>query len=178
MKNSGEIRQKVKQVRYRYLKKALDRKLRHQPDNCRFNGVHGGCSYKCCLHRLEEDGWNGIVCDTELDGKDRAEACPVFELQYDKEQIKEGLDSFLKTAPIQEIAFYFPDLAALLWVLDGETHLRDADEEEDFQDTEPEPEPEMYPDMADPPEHTVPDVEDIVETASGWKGWFSRIFGG
>lgn len=31
MKNSGEIRQKVKQVRYRYLKKALDRKLRTSP---------------------------------------------------------------------------------------------------------------------------------------------------
>ena len=181
MKNPGEIRQKVKQVRYRYLKKTLDNKLRKHPENCKFNGKTGelpDCQHMCCLHRVEEDGWNGIVCDVRLDGKERAERCPVFEVLSTKEAIKEAFDTFLKTADLSEIAFYFPDLAALLWVLDGDIALRDADEDSDFQVSEPDPEPALDPEPESAASTDLPEMDELVEAPSGFRGWWHSIFGG
>lgn len=110
--------------------------------------------------------------------------CLHFELKHSKEAIKEALDSFLKTAPIQEIAFHFPDLAALLWVLDGESGLRNTEVELDFQDSEPNPKPDMEPENEQTPallpvdDTSILHVQDVVEPVSGWKGWFRQIFGG
>jgi hypothetical protein len=48
-----------------------------------------------------------------------------------KETIKEEFRQFLATAPLHEIASEFPDLAALLWVLDGEGAGREIEVEEE-----------------------------------------------
>jgi len=48
-----------------------------------------------------------------------------------KDAIKEEFRQFLASAPLHEIASEFPDLAALLWVLDGEAAGRDITVEEE-----------------------------------------------
>jgi len=74
MRSEKEVRNKIKQVRFRYLKKAIRKALSEFPSN--------------------DDGAKEI-----------------------KKKIENEFDLFLATASPAEIAYRFPDMAALSWVL-------------------------------------------------------------
>ena len=123
MRNQKEIQKKLSQVRFRHLKKMVRTGLSRRPCNCVHNTTLGPgnipsepdvgvCSYKIAKGQ-EYDG----VCDEKFGGRARAASCPVFEPHRDAVSIREEFDTFLNEADFGEIAYHFPDMAALLWVL-------------------------------------------------------------
>ena len=121
MKTIGQIQHKIKQVRFRYLKKFLEKCLSKTSTNCVYNrpssfsenGVDNVC---LCGFEMEERKWVGTPCDKRLDK--RAKDCTKFEFLHTKEELKDEFQTTLDSLPIGAIASQFPDLAALLWVLD------------------------------------------------------------
>lgn len=123
MRSRKEITKKLAQVRFRHLKKLKRTGLSRRPCNCVYNVTIGEgntpkrpnvgvCTYKV-LEGQEPDG----ACDENFGGLARAQNCPVFESTQTPEMIKEDFDTFLENATFGEIAYHFPDMAALLWVL-------------------------------------------------------------
>lgn len=132
MRNRKEIQKKLSQVRFRHLKKMVRTGLSRRPCNCAHNVSLGPgntpsepnvgvCAYKVAKGQ-EYDG----VCDEKFGGRARAASCPVFQANQDADSIREEFDTFLSQADFGEIAYHFPDMAALLWVLsehpNDETH--------------------------------------------------------
>lgn len=143
MKNVGAVRHQLKQVRFRHLKKRLEVELRKMPHNCRYNRTlnhpHSGEPCAVCIHPDQE---GGLLCDLSWGGYERAKACPLFKHKADKEEIKEGFLEWLATAKLHEIAVEYPDMAALMWVLQEEAPNRDVEIPED-EDWEPDEEEEF-----------------------------------
>ena len=113
MKSAGQINQKLKQVRFRHVKREIESLLRRTPQNCANNtkvesptGLLGVCKLDC------------QTCDPVL--KDRSGACGGFAFLHKGEDIKESLQNFFSTKSLPEIAIRFPDVAALRWALDSD----------------------------------------------------------
>lgn len=144
MKNSGAIRHKLKQVAFRHLKRRLETELRPHPDNCTFNHevrhpkviAEGGPPLGVCLCQAMTSA--DRVCDVAWGGVERAQKCRFFKSAATKDFIKENFREFLSTAQLHEIAAEYPDLAALMWVLEDDAPNREVEivEEDDFQEVE------------------------------------------
>lgn len=112
-KGDGEIRQKLKQVRFRHLKREIESCVKVTARNCIHNvplqvrGVEVGF---CALKH--------VICDV-AEGKDHAQECPNFGLRASKDEVKAAFQS-LMDAPVHEVAAKYPDIAALTWVLESE----------------------------------------------------------
>ena len=171
MKSEGAIRHKLKQVRFRYLKKRIEESLDKRPENCTNNGVldMGMASpIRACFAQMDIPGRHGIVCDERFGGCARAEACNQFAGRHDKVEVKGAFYAELEGMSFPEIAYSYPDMAALLWVL--------ADEGLDV----PKPDPHEF-DLSDVPvgsgiiamgvsEHPVTASTDTGTTASTYNG--------
>jgi len=131
MRSRKEISKKLAQVRYRHLKKLKRTGLSRRPCNCVYNVTIGDgnkpdqpsigvCTYKV-LEGQSPDG----ACDENFGGLARAQNCPVFEVNQTSDMIKEDFDNFLANASFGEIAYHFPDMAALLWVLKEDSDIVD-----------------------------------------------------
>lgn len=121
MKTRGQLIQKIKQVRFRYLKKFLEKCLSQTSTNCVYNRASsfdvGATSSVCvCGYGIEQNGWKAQPCDKRLN-PELAENCSKFQLLNTKEELKEEFNVSLDALPLPAIASKFPDLAALLWVL-------------------------------------------------------------
>lgn len=117
MRSEGQIRHQLGQVRFRHLKRELRTGLSRKPENCAHNvSVEDTVRVRLCV--LPEPGYEYTVCDPNHGGVDRCSRCPHFELTNDKESVKDGFNEFLDTATRAEVAERYPDVAALLWVLD------------------------------------------------------------
>jgi hypothetical protein len=110
MKTLGQINQKLKQVRYRRVKKELSKLTKRAGRNCvnqkivkTPSGPLGVCKLDCA------------ACDSLV--RDRAVGCEDFQLNHTSEQLKESLRNFFETREPNEISVRFPEVAALLWVL-------------------------------------------------------------
>jgi len=94
--------------------------------------------------------WEGSPCDERYGGDARAAKCPLFACARTKEMLREGFDGFLDGASLPEIADRYPDMAALMWVLNEEVPppapLTDEEPSE-----EPPPPPVEPPAPEDPP---------------------------
>ena len=146
MRSTGAIRQKLKQVKYRYLAKLLAAKLAPRPVNCIHNGVipipengNGGTSagLHICTLKLVDGSWNGGVCDEAHDGIQRAQGCPHFQPTHSKDALKEEFNSFFDNSNYGEIAYLYPMAASLIWVLEGE--IEGVGESEDAGEPQEEP---------------------------------------
>ena len=129
MKSKGQIIHKVKQVRFRYLKKFIDKCLSQTSSNCLHNRptlIAQSDVDKVCLcgFQMEEKGWVGKVCDKRLN-PELAKGCSIFEPLKSKEELKSEFNSSLEVLPIPVLASKFPDLAALLWVLEEDVEEKD-----------------------------------------------------
>jgi len=123
MKDEGSIRHKLKQVRYRHLKKRLEHNFKKLPCNCAFNETHvvrngSAGSVGLCMYGADSpETWEGVLCDAEIEGGiEQARSCPMFTPLRTKDVVKEEFGSLMDKEP-HEVAKDFPDIAALLWVL-------------------------------------------------------------
>jgi len=125
MKTEKSIQHKLKQVKYRVIKKAIRNGLSKKPCNCKNSGlVRGSASdplfYVCLLDADKPQEWEGTICDQSVPN-----TCPFFENNKTKEQIESEIEQMLSSGDMGAIASKYPDIAALLWVLAG------TDEDED-----------------------------------------------
>lgn len=118
MKSKGKIRQKYKQVRYRSRANFLEQHHKRKPCNCIFkkevsfeereNGV--------VLCGFEDENWDVLMCTQQ-----QAMTCPKFHPAEDSDDLKDNFNEFLEyaetTGDLGPLAYYYPDLAAMLWVL-------------------------------------------------------------
>lgn len=118
MRSPGAIRHKLNQVRYRYLKKRIDADLRPAPGNCTFNAPMGEDGHALCLFGAgDPQTWKPSFCDERLDGGVRAKSCSMFCARRTKEQVKDEFEAEFNTFTIADVAYRYPDMAALIWVL-------------------------------------------------------------
>ena len=138
---------KFKQVRFRYLKKRLEAELRQAPGNCRYNvnpPPYGDVAVPpaLCLYGAEDPTtWVPRVCDERVDKGECARACGTFCPRRTKEEIKEDFRVKLSRMTLPEVAFNYPDMAALLWVLDLENGMADGETSDPEPEVAPEPTP-------------------------------------
>jgi hypothetical protein len=146
VKEPGAVRQKLKEAAYRHLSKRLTRELRERAANCIHNRVveHErlpGDRVGICGHP-DREGEHVLPCDAEL-GCDRAKDCGLFKPRADKDTLKAEFKAWLANADLAEIAVEYPDLAALMWVLQDDVPNREVEigdaEDWDAEDTEEEP---------------------------------------
>ncbi len=114
MKSAGQIFQKMKQARFRHVKKEVEGLLKQTSKNCTNCALVDYPNHPVGICKLDFQ-----VCDSRL--KDRADTCGKFTPAHGKEEVKQSLQDFFNLRSVHEIAVRFPDVAALLWVLDGET---------------------------------------------------------
>lgn len=153
MKKAGAIRHKLKQAAYRHLKRRLEAELRPHPDNCVHNQLlhhpkiisQGGSPTGICVCPDQEPA--DRLCDIAWGGIGRAQKCPLFLAPTDKDSIKDSFRDFLASAALPQIAAEYPDLAALLWVLEDEAPNREVEIEEsdDFQDEDSDTDEDVPP---------------------------------
>ena len=125
MRTETEIRQKLKQVQYRHLKKLLEANFKQRPCNCAYNEVHrprnaqSGDPIGLCMYSAEHpDDWQGVVCDEDFGGIRQARECGLFKPHKTKLEIKSEFHDLMTNADIGEVAALYPDVAALMWMLD------------------------------------------------------------
>lgn len=119
MKTEGQVRQKLKQVTYRHLKKRLVANFKKSSCTCVHNALVDldGEEVGVCIYNISNIP-RGVLCDARFDNDQMASECPIWEPMQTKEQVKEDFNKFLEESSLGEIASMFPDVAALMWVLD------------------------------------------------------------
>lgn len=118
MRTEGQIRQKLKQVLYRSLQKAIRGIFR--PDECKYNkkGNFQGRPVGVCKHK--NCGMHQIICDYDpiYGNSQQVSECPWFEAKKSKEVLKAEFKELIKSTDDRgKLALNYPDAAALLWVL-------------------------------------------------------------
>lgn len=134
MRSEGQIRQQLKQVAFRHLQKRLRENFRQRPDTCLHNGSvvldadRGHTVGLCSL--VNSDGTpRNVPCDARIPGcSEMARQCPLWTPVQTKEEIKAEFTALLQSGDRGLIASQYPDLAALLWVLDTNQALPTAAE--------------------------------------------------
>lgn len=151
MKTEGQVKRKLAQVRFRHLKREIRNGLSKKSVNCKFNDridIPGHEGVGICLYRAgDPDHYTGGMCDEAHN--DRAAQCPYFECRNSKDKIREDFMSFVSSADRAHIAERYPDMAALLWVLEADTSLSVDDAQDDGEEDEPE-EPTEEPPAPEP----------------------------
>jgi len=122
MKSEGKVKHKLKQVKFRTIKKEIRKARSKKPCNCTHSGeVKGQASekmfYVCLLEANKPKQWEGMICDPSVPN-----TCPFFEPHKSEQEIENDVERILKSGDMVEIAANFPDLAALLWVLSEDTN--------------------------------------------------------
>lgn len=121
MRDESAIRHKFKQVCFRHLKKILRANFRKQPHTCKFNRmtpVGGDPTHQVgyCNH---PDAVGKVLCDTRVDGcLESAQVCRRWIARQEKERIKRAFYDLVESKDRGRIASEYPDIAALLWVMD------------------------------------------------------------
>lgn len=163
MRSEGQVRHQLKQVIYRHLQKRLRENFRQRPSNCAHNrevvlDPETGASVGLC-GVLHADGTaRNVPCDARIPGcSEMANKCSLFHPLLTKEEVKAEYNEILRSGDRGVIAAHFPDIAALLWVLD--------------EVAEGLPTPEEIDKHADLP-------EDKPSPPSGWWGGLLKKLGG
>jgi hypothetical protein len=163
MRSEGQIRHQLKQVAYRHLQKRLRENFRQRPANCAHNvelvldTTTGAFVGLCGV--LNPDGTRrDVPCDARIPGcSEMASKCGLFHPLQTKAEVKADFNAILRSGDRGVIASQFPDIAALLWVLD---EVADGV-----------PTPEEIDQHADLP-------EDKPTAPSGWWGGLLKKLGG
>lgn len=160
MKTEGQIKHKFKQAKFRHFQKRSKAGFKRVPCNCMYNKrfvSDGGKTVGMCHYQnmcevmnvaLAID-WKIIICDDEMpEGVEQAKICPVFEPRQSKQDIKNEIDEILTEQPLSVVAHHFPDLVALLWVLDQENEVSEwLTASDSWEDTTPQQPIEEKPDV-------------------------------
>lgn len=149
MRTEGQVKQKLKQVLFRHLKRVLAEGLKQVPENCLYNRQPSKFPRmspidglpRVCIHAERA----GAVCDISHEKSLDFKGCPFFTPAKSKELLKQDFVR-LARSPRDVVAETMPDVAALMWVLDQETGVPASEAESaadgDGSDGEEEPAPE------------------------------------
>lgn len=119
MRREPSVQHKLKQVLYRHLQKRLRANFRTVPTACRHNREVGDSNVGVCV--FKSDGRpRGTLCDARYEGIPVAKNCPWFEPRQTAEEIKTEFRVIFEEPHRGLLGVAFPDVAALLWVLDPE----------------------------------------------------------
>ena len=132
MKSEKQIRNKLRQVIFRARKKRVAASFKRRSENCKFNKeVRPRNSRQCsrlCMYGVEDTKtWHGVICDDQVDGGTLVRSCQTFEPHVTKEEIREEMEAFL-LGKLSQVASRYPDVAALMWVLDSDHDKKALDE--------------------------------------------------
>ena len=129
MKTEGKGKQKLKQVLFRHQKKKLEEELKKKSCNCKFNKKSdlpkGFLSERSSIHLCvyqTEGLWRNLVCDDLVDPS-TSKKCSFFAPRRSKEEIKKEFKDFIQKEDLGTIAVKYPDVSALMWILE----LKDSD---------------------------------------------------
>lgn len=158
MKSEGAVRHKLKQVRYRHMKQAIEVGLTPSCTSCRHMKrlIRGRIESVACLRLLDS---NGIVIDLMQPSDLGFMECggESFISLQDKEDIKTSFATELATMRLPDIAARYPDMAALMWVLG----ISEApDEEADLDETDA---PDISPEVTEEKLEVEPPPDEPVE---------------
>ena len=127
LRSSSQIRQKLKQAMFRHLQRELLDNFKATPEGCFHNHLTpiGGSSERVGICRFEGSPPEGVVpprgkvCDARVAGcLVQARGCKCWVALYGKDKIKADFRN-LMSSDRGMIAARYPDVAALMWVLDG-----------------------------------------------------------
>ena len=127
MRQETTVQQKLKQVIYRHLQRILRDNFKRRPSSCRFNRTYGDNNVGVCVFRLDGEP-RGAHCDIRFGGEPSAKDCPWFEPRQSRDEIKVEFRALLNQSSRGVIAAAFPEVMALLWVLDSENDASDWEE--------------------------------------------------
>jgi hypothetical protein len=125
MKSPTEIKQKIRNIEYEYLKKVYQTRLSKDPQNCVYNkkatapGSDEALTRVCSYFTTDD---SVQVCDSG----ECSQSCNAFVFKYDKRQLRELLQQDISTNPTK-----YPELLVLNWSLDGEIMEPDSTEPSD-----------------------------------------------
>ena len=131
MRDESTIRQKFKQVCYRHLKRLLKDNFRRQPHTCKHNKMTpvGGDHTRQVGFCNHPEVKNRPLCDVRVDGcSELARDCPLWDARQDKSKIKKVFYDLVNSKYRGPVASEYPDVAALLWVLDSPDVTKECDE--------------------------------------------------
>lgn len=128
MKSEGSVRHKLKQVRFRYMKKELEQTLSVCSRNCMWNRTVsvGTTSVGMCGHQA----YANTLCDDNASEGAIPNQCPEYKPRFSKSEVKDAFYGQLQNSTLPEIAYRYPDMAALLWVLSEDDEVPEHDPEE------------------------------------------------
>lgn len=145
LRSPSQVRQKLKQAMFRHLQRELQDNFKVVPEGCFHNHLTpiGGSSERIGICRFEGTPPEGVVsprgkvCDLRIAGcAVQARACKCWSALHTKEDVKTEFRN-LMSSDRGLIAARYPDVAALMWVLDGV----DFTEELRMAEAEADPEP-------------------------------------
>lgn len=129
MKTQAQVKSKLKDAQFKYLKRKYKSRLSKRPENCKHNLRHEGTAFDyeegstkpvpkdyviglCMYGANPPELWSGKICDT----LECAQSCDVFEPKATKESLKEEFQGELENWDV--LSQEYKDLAALRWVVD------------------------------------------------------------
>lgn len=119
MRREPSVQHKLKQVLYRHLQKRLRANFRRVPAACRYNREVGDQNVGVCMFKT--DGIpRGTLCDARYEGVSVSKNCPWHEPRQTTDEIKVEFRVLFEDAHRGLLGVAFPDVAALMWVLDPE----------------------------------------------------------
>lgn len=139
MKSEGQTRHKLKQVLFRHLQKKIRAVFR--PAGCIHNKPGTFHEQTLGMCHYSNRGKHLIVCDSDVEGCVQAAAeCSWFKPRQTKEDVKAAFKELAGDPSRRgQLAYEYPDVAALMWVLGD---IGDLDEYLDLEDPGPLPQKE------------------------------------
>jgi len=128
MRSQTQIRHQLKQVTFRHLQKRLRKLFQQRPETCLHNREvlldECGSYVRLCgvlsPHGVSRD----LLCDDRIARcNDVARECPLWEPLQTKDEAKIEFHEIVQSGDRGVIASEFPDIAALMWVMDDPTDV-------------------------------------------------------
>lgn len=130
MRDEKHVRKKLLELKQKHLRRKLHKHLQPLPENCKHNQTHVGTNKEedgqeevglCMLGHENIEEWPGNICEAP----EKAEKCPFFNPKRSKEELIEEFKEEMKDPEV--LAYEYPDIAALQWVLENEVGLQWSD---------------------------------------------------
>lgn len=133
MRTEKQTRKQLSQVLYRHLQRRLRSNFKHRPHTCSHNRTSpvGKFEVGVCGHPRAQDREEipvaPFLCDSRCPVEvHQAKECPWWEPLATKKTVKDEFQALIESGDRGHIAAEYPDVAALMWVLDAqETNLLD-----------------------------------------------------
>jgi len=172
MRSEGQIRHQLRQVTFRHLQKRLRENFRQRPDNCNFNQGFMDQGHLRSVCGYQEDGEPRLIpCDARQPGcLEMARTCPLWQPLRTKEDIKQEFLHLLQ-GDRGLLAAKYPDIAALMWVLDSSGEPMTSAEIQEA--TEAPPDSLGHPQFFKPETSSAPDPE---PEAQGERSFWDRLW--